>query len=71
MITALLISDGLKRLHPASLNEPSLRQEFNPDAAQGLPVQNNPSRDGRRSLFFAAGLRLSLGVLSQARDEHQ
>src|SRR6266511_2330197 len=28
MITALLISDGMKRLHPASLAGPSLRQEF-------------------------------------------
>jgi hypothetical protein len=44
---------------------------LNRDAAQGLAVQNNLPRDGRRSLFFADGLRLSLGVLSQARDEHQ
>src|SRR5262249_19359076 len=47
MITALLISEGMKRLHPASLAGPSLRHEFNHHAAQRLPVQNNPSRDGR------------------------
>jgi hypothetical protein len=71
LIPALLIGDGSKRFLSASLNGPSLREKLNRDAAQRPPVQNNPSRDGRCSLFFVVGLRLGRGALSQAREAHQ